>query len=185
MAEYQKPNARRASWQLVNTLGPYLAIWVLMYFTLSVSWWLTIPLAILAGGLIVRVFIIFHDCGHGSFFKSGRANDFWGFVTGLLSFTPYHHWKWEHSVHHATTGHLERRGVGDIWTMTVKEYLESSRWKRFSYQFGAEPLCSLRDRAIVSLSGPASHPITSGESSRQGIRLDHESRTDRDGYRLE
>ena len=139
VAEYQKPDARRATWQLLNTLVPYIALWVLLYFAISVSWWLVIPLSVLAGGLLVRVFIIFHDCGHGSFFKSRRANDVWGFVTGLLSFTPYHHWKWEHSVHHATTGHLERRGVGDIWTMTVEEYLKASRWKRFSYRLARNP----------------------------------------------
>ena len=92
VAEYQRPNAWRASWQLVNTIGPFLGLWVLMFFALSVSWWLTIPLAILAGSFLVRVFIIFHDCGHSSFYKSRRANDFWGFITGLIAFTPYHHW---------------------------------------------------------------------------------------------
>lgn len=139
VAQYQEPDARKASWQLVNTLVPYIALWALMYFAVSLSWWITIPLAMLAGGLLVRAFIIFHDCGHGSFFKSKRANEFWGIVTGLLSFTPYHHWKWEHSVHHATTGHLDRRGVGDIWTMTVEEYLESSRWNRFAYRLARNP----------------------------------------------
>ena len=66
-----------------------------MYFSLSISWWLTIPLALLAGAMLVRIFIIFHDCGHSSFFKSRWANDLWGFVTGLLTFTPYYHWRWE------------------------------------------------------------------------------------------
>lgn len=139
VAEYQQPNTRRACWQIINTIGPYLSLWVLMFFTLSVSWWLTIPLAVLAGGFLVRSFIIFHDCCHSSFFKSGRVNDFWGVVTGLLSFTPYRYWKWEHNVHHATNGHLERRGIGDIWTMTVEEYLESSPWKRFSYRILRNP----------------------------------------------
>ena len=87
--------------------GSYFVIWILMYLSLSVSWWLTVPLAILAGGLLIRVFIIFHDCGHGSFFKSRRANNFWGFVTGMLTFTPFYHWRWEHSVHHAN-----HRGFG-------------------------------------------------------------------------
>src|SRR5436190_2994625 len=127
VARFQQPSNWRAIWQLVNSLGAYLAVWVLMYFTRNISWWLTIPLAILAGGLLVRIFIIFHDCGHGSFLKSRRANEIIGFVSGLLTFTPYHHWRWEHSVHHATSGDLDRRGKGDIWTMTVQEYLESSR----------------------------------------------------------
>lgn len=88
------------------------------------------PLAVLAGGFLIRTFIIFHDCGHGSFVRSRRANNCWGFVTGLLTWTPYYQWRWEHSIHHASIRHLERLGVGDIWTLTVKEYLESSRWKK-------------------------------------------------------
>ena len=83
VAKFEKPNIWRATWQLSTTLGSYVALWALMYWSLSVSWWLTIPLAILAGGILIRVFIIFHDCGHGSFFKSRRANNFWGFVTGM------------------------------------------------------------------------------------------------------
>jgi omega-6 fatty acid desaturase (delta-12 desaturase) len=140
VAEYQKPHFWRALWQLVNTIGAYAALWYLMYLSLSVSLWLTIPLAVLAGGLLVRVFIIFHDCGHGSFLKSRLANDFWGFIAGVLTFTPYYHWRWEHSLHHATAGHLDRRGVGDVWTLTVQEYLESSRWKRFAYRLARNPV---------------------------------------------
>jgi omega-6 fatty acid desaturase (delta-12 desaturase) len=137
--EYQRPNAWRASWQLVNTLGGYALLWYLTYLSLSVSWWLTLPLAVLAGGLLVRVFIIFHDCGHGSFFASRLANDLWGFLCGMLTFTPYYHWRWEHSLHHATAGHLDRRGVGDVWTLTVQEYLESSRGKKFAYRVTRNP----------------------------------------------
>ncbi|RME93964.1 MAG: fatty acid desaturase [Verrucomicrobia bacterium] len=139
VAEYQKPSFWRASWQIVNTVGAYAALWYLMYLSLSVSWWLTIPLAVLAGGLLIRTFIIFHDCGHGSFFKSRRANAFWGFITGLLTFTPFYHWRWEHSLHHATAGDLDRRGVGDVWTLTVQEYLEASRWKKFAYRLARNP----------------------------------------------
>jgi omega-6 fatty acid desaturase (delta-12 desaturase) len=140
VAEYQKPDARRASWQLLNTIGPYAALWVLMYFSVGVSWWLTVPLAILAGGLTVRIFIIFHDCGHGSFFNSRAANDVWGFVAGLLTLTPYYHWRWEHSLHHATSGNLDRRGIGDVWTLTVQEYLESSRLRRVAYRLARNPI---------------------------------------------
>lgn len=139
VSEFQKPNAWRANWQIINSVGGYGALWYLMYLSLSVSWWLTIPLAVLAGGFLIRAFIIFHDCGHGSFFKSRMANHFWGFVTGLLTFTPYYHWRWEHSVHHAAAGNLERRGVGDVMTLTVKEYLESSRLKKFSYRLSRNP----------------------------------------------
>jgi omega-6 fatty acid desaturase (delta-12 desaturase) len=140
VARFQKPSAARAIWQLVNTLGPYAFVWWLMYHSLAVSWWITAPLAVLAGGLLVRVFIFFHDCGHGSFFKSRLANDICGFLCGMLTFTPYYHWRWEHSLHHASSGDLDRRGTGDVWTLTVQEYLESSRWKRFSYRLARNPI---------------------------------------------
>lgn len=137
--ECEKPSTGRAAWQLVNTLGPYALLWGMIYWSLQVSYWLTVPLVLLASAFLVRVFIIFHDCGHGSFFKSRTANDVCGFLTGVLTVTPYYHWRWEHAIHHATNGHLDRRGVGDIWTMTVQEYLESSRWKRFAYRLARNP----------------------------------------------
>jgi len=140
VARYQKPSVGRSVWQMVNTLVPYAALWYLMYRSLAVSYWLTVPLAILAGGFLVRVFIIFHDCGHGSFFKSRKANDVVGFITGVLTLSPYYHWRWEHAAHHSTSGDLDRRGLGDIWTLTVQEYLESSRWKRFAYRLARNPV---------------------------------------------
>jgi len=139
VARYQKPSVWRAVWQIVNTVVPYAALWYLMYLCLPVSWWLVVPLAVLAGGILVRVFIIFHDCGHGSYFKSRGANDAVGFVTGVLTFTPYYHWRWEHAIHHASAGDLDKRGTGDVWTMTVQEYLESSRWKKFAYRLSRNP----------------------------------------------
>jgi omega-6 fatty acid desaturase (delta-12 desaturase) len=111
-----------------------------MYICRPISWWLVVPLAVLAGAFLVRVFIIFHDCGHGSFFKAPWANNLVGFLTGILTFTPYYHWRWEHSIHHATSGHLDKRGTGDVWTMTVEEYLNSSRWKKFSYRLARNPI---------------------------------------------
>jgi omega-6 fatty acid desaturase (delta-12 desaturase) len=140
IAKYQKPSIGRAAWQLVNTLVPYGALWYLMYLSMSVSYWLVLPLAILAGLFVVRTFIIFHDCGHRSYFKSPIANDIVGFITGVLTLTPYYHWRSEHAIHHATSGHLDKRGTGDIWTMTVQEYLESSRWKRFAYRLARNPI---------------------------------------------
>ena len=111
-----------------------------MYVCQPISWWLVVPLAVLAGALLVRVFIIFHDCGHGSFFKSHTANAAVGFLSGILTFTPYYHWRWEHAIHHASAGDLDKRGVGDVWTMTVQEYLEASRWKRFAYRLARNPV---------------------------------------------
>lgn len=140
VAEYQVPSLPRALWQVANTFIPYAALWVLMYFAVQISWWLAMPLALLAAGFLVRIFIIFHDCGHGSFFASQNANHFLGFLSGVLTFTPYFHWRWEHNIHHATSGDLDRRGTGDVWTMTVEEYLQSSRWKRFSYRLARNPV---------------------------------------------
>src|ERR1044071_49372 len=139
VARYQTPALGRSVWQLVNTLVPYAVLWYLMYLSRSVSWWSTVPLAVLAAGFLVRIFIIFHDCGHGSFFKSRAANDVLGFLTGVLTFTPYYQWRWEHALHHGTSGDLDRRGVGDVWTLTVREYLEASRWKRFAYRLARNP----------------------------------------------
>ena len=141
--EYQQPNFNRATWQLVNTLGPLALIWVALYFLKDSPLWISTLLAIIAGLFLVRVFIIFHDCGHGSFFKSKKANDVVGFITGMLTFTPYHHWKWEHAMHHATNGDLNRRGIGDIWTLTVKEYLSSTRLTRLNYRFVRNPFILL------------------------------------------
>lgn len=139
LARYERPAVSKALWQLLNTIIPYALLWYLMYWSLEVSWWLTALLTLLAGAFLVRVFIISHDCGHGSFFRSRLANDLVGTLTGLLCFTPYYHWRWEHAVHHASAGNLDRRGTGDVWTLTVQEYLEASRWKRFSYRLARNP----------------------------------------------
>jgi acyl-lipid omega-6 desaturase (Delta-12 desaturase) len=140
VARYQKPAIWRSVWQVVNSIVPYALLWYLAYLTLGVSWWITVPLAVLAGGFLVRVFIIHHDCGHGSFFKSRIANDVLGFLTGMLTFTPYYQWRGEHALHHSTAGDLDRRGTGDVWTLTVQEYLESSRWNRFLYRLARNPV---------------------------------------------
>jgi acyl-lipid omega-6 desaturase (Delta-12 desaturase) len=140
VARFQEPSTGRAVWQLVNTLGPYSLLWYAMYRSLAVSYWIALPLAFLAAGFLVRIFIIFHDCGHGSFFKSRMANNITGFIAGVLTLTPYYHWRWEHAIHHGTSGDLDRRGAGDVWTLTVQEYLESSRWKRFAYRLARNPI---------------------------------------------
>lgn len=140
VARYQQPSTRRAVWQLTNTLGPYFGLWALMYLCIDISCWLVMPLALLAGAFMVRAFIIFHDCGHGSFFKSKRANAITGVITGVLTLTPYYQWRWEHALHHSSSGDLDRRGTGDVWTLTVEEYLQSSRWKKFAYRLARNPL---------------------------------------------
>lgn len=140
VSKYQKACPLKASWQLINTLGSYIVLWILAYYALSFSYWLAAPIVLLMAGMLTRVFIIFHDCGHGSFFPSRRANDICGFFTGILTFTPYHHWRWRHSVHHSNSGNLDHRGVGDVWMMTVKEYRESSFGRRFIYRVARNPL---------------------------------------------
>lgn len=140
VSNYQDPDIRRSIWQLINTLVPYLLLWVLMYFSLSISYWLVFALAILAGGFVVRLFIIFHDCGHWSFFKTAKANHWVGSVIGVLVFTPFFYWRQSHAVHHATAGNLDKRGVGDVWTMTVDEFLAAPRWKQLFYRVYRNPL---------------------------------------------
>lgn len=139
VARFQRSSRGRASWQLLNSIVPYALLWYVMYRSLAISYWITLPLAVLAAGFLVRIFIIFHDCGHGSFFKSRAANRALGFITGLLTLTPFHHWRWQHALHHGTSSDLDRRGTGDIWMLTVQEYLESSRWRRFAYRLARNP----------------------------------------------
>jgi omega-6 fatty acid desaturase (delta-12 desaturase) len=143
VAPFQVPSLSRSIWQIVNTMVPLVACWYLMWRFLDVSYWYTLGISVIAGLLVVRVFIIFHDCGHGSFFKSKRANDIVGFIAGMITFTPYGHWRWQHAVHHATSGDLDRRGEGDIWTLTVKEYQEASRGKRMVYRVTRNPIVLL------------------------------------------
>ncbi|MES2705690.1 MAG: fatty acid desaturase [Verrucomicrobiota bacterium] len=141
VAKFQRPSISRAAWQIINSLVPYAALWALMAWSLNhTPYWVTLLLGVLNGLFVVRNFIIFHDCGHGSFFKSRKLNDIAGFITGVITFTPYHHWRWEHSLHHASCGDLERRGVGDIWTMTVKEYCEASPGRKFIYRVARNPV---------------------------------------------
>ncbi|HET7853484.1 MAG TPA: fatty acid desaturase [Candidatus Methylomirabilis sp.] len=140
VAKYEHPDLRRSVWQVVNTLTPYFVLWYVMYRSLEVSYWITLALSALTAGFLVRIFIIFHDCGHASFFKSQKANDTWGFIAGVLTMSPYFGWRREHAMHHATAGDLDRRGVGDIWTLTVKEYLELSPSRRLRYRLYRHPL---------------------------------------------
>ena len=140
VARFQHPDVRRSLWQLANSVLPYFALWVLMVYSLQVSYWLTLLLAIPAAGFLVRTFIIFHDCGHGSFFKSKKANDAVGIFTGLFTFTPYYHWRHNHAVHHATVADLDRRGTGDVMMLTIAEYDKLPGWKRFGYRVMRNPL---------------------------------------------
>src|SRR2546427_4549869 len=139
VTRHQEPILRKSIWQVINTVIPCLCLCGLMFSTLHISYWLTLAVAVPAAGFMIRVFIIFHDCGHGSFFKSQRANHVLGFITGVLTFTPYHQWRHKHALHHATSGDLDGRGIGDIWTLTVQEYVDAPRWKRLAYRVFRNP----------------------------------------------
>jgi len=140
--KYQVPDFPKAIGQILTSIVPYIGMMILMYFTLEISYWLTLLLAIPTAGFAVRTFIIFHDCGHQSFFgsKNKKANDLIGVITGLLTFTPYHFWRRAHAKHHATVAKLDQRGKGDVWMMTVDEWNESNKWQKLTYRVYRNPL---------------------------------------------
>ncbi|PGT19804.1 fatty acid desaturase [Bacillus cereus] len=126
-------------WQLINTIVPFIILWYLAYKSLSVSYWLSLVPSLLAAGFMTRIFIIFHDCTHYSFFKSRRANRIVGTCMGVLTLFPFDQWGHEHSIHHATSGNLDKRGTGDIWTLTVDEYLAAPFRLRLAYRLYRNP----------------------------------------------
>jgi acyl-lipid omega-6 desaturase (Delta-12 desaturase) len=149
LARYREPSRLRSGLEILITAGPFVALWTLVWATLGVGYWLSLLLAVPAAGFLVRLFMIQHDCGHGSFFRQPLINTWVGRVIGVLTLTPYDFWRRTHAIHHATSGNLERRGLGDIDTLTVREYLALPRWRRFAYQvyrnpivlFGVGPAC--------------------------------------------
>ena len=141
LSRYARSQPGRATWQLVNTLIPYAALWVVMVWTLARGHvWLLPALIPVAAGFLVRTFIIFHDCCHGSFFPSRRANRAVGYFTGILSFTAFDDWRWAHLTHHSAVVDLDRHGPGEISTMTVADYRSATRMRRFGYRLYRHPL---------------------------------------------
>jgi omega-6 fatty acid desaturase (delta-12 desaturase) len=142
LAPYRNPALLKAAWQVINTLVPYFLLWYLMFrsIQLGYSYWWTLMLAVPAAGFLVRIFILFHDCVHGSLFKSQKANTYFGYIFGLLVFTCYEDWRFSHLRHHATYSNLDERGFGDIWTMTRSEYEKSSKKDRSIYRLYRNPL---------------------------------------------
>lgn len=147
---YESPDRWRAIWQLVNSLIPYFAIVIGMYLLISNGYplWMPLLLSIPAAAFLVRIFVIFHDCSHGSFFASRKANRIVGTFLGVLTFTAYGSWQYGHGIHHSTSGNLDRRTIGEVWTLTVDEYLASPKatqiWYRVYrnpfFMFGLAPL---------------------------------------------
>ena len=139
LASFERPRMSASVSQLINSVGLFVIFCVLSYLSLNISYWLTLLCAIPAAGFLVRTFIIFHDCTHYSFFKNRKANEIVGIITGLLTFCSYEQWKHSHSIHHATNGHLDKRGDGDVWTLTLQEYANAPFLKRVWYRIYRNP----------------------------------------------
>lgn len=133
----------RAVAEVAITTLPFLALWYATWLSLDYSYWLSLLLAIPTAGFLVRLFCIQHDCGHGSFFHGRRANDRLGRVISVLTLTPYEHWRHQHALHHASSGNLDRRGQGDVDTMTVREFRAMPAWRRLFYRIYRSPLAVL------------------------------------------
>lgn len=140
LQRYRHPDRTRSIVEIAVTFLPYLALWVLAWLSLSVSYWLTLALAIPGAFFLVRLFLIQHDCGHGALFKKRITNDWVGRVLGVLTLTPYDAWKRSHAIHHASSGNLDERGIGDIDTLTIAEYQALSPWRKFLYRLYRHPV---------------------------------------------
>jgi omega-6 fatty acid desaturase (delta-12 desaturase) len=140
LARYREPNHGRSVVEILITVVPFVLLWVSMLLSLRIGYGLYLLLAIPAAGFLVRLFMIQHDCGHGSFFRQRLLNDWVGRVIGVFTLTPYDFWRRAHGIHHATSGNLDQRGIGDIDTLTVNEYLALPRWRRLGYRLYRHPI---------------------------------------------
>ena len=159
LACYREPSHARSIFEIAVTLGPLVSLWALAWFACYFGfWWLSLILAVPAAGFLVRLFMIQHDCGHGAFFRHRLANDWVGRVIGVLTLTPYDFWRRTHAIHHASSGNLDHRGLGDVNTLTVHEYLARSLWGRLCYRLYRHPI-------VMFGIGPISAP-----NGREAIR---------------
>ena len=140
LAAYRDPSLGRSLKELSVTLGPFVGLMATMFAAVAHGWWVALVLTVPAGGLLLRLFLIQHDCGHGAFLARRSANDWLGRCVGVLTLTPYACWRRSHAIHHATTGNLEQRGFGDVDTLTVNEYEALSRWRKVGYRTYRHPL---------------------------------------------
>jgi acyl-lipid omega-6 desaturase (Delta-12 desaturase) len=167
-ARYRGPIAHRAIWQLVTTLGLFAVLIGTMLATANTHYWITLLLALPAGGLLVRIFIIQHDCGHGSFLKGRALNDTVGRLVSVLTVTPYEVWRTEHAKHHATSGNLEERGIGDIDTLTVREYESLTPWRKWWYRLYRNPFFlfgfGVPFYFLVIQRVPVNHPLPANQA---------------------
>ncbi len=170
VGKYTRPSVSKSVWQIVNSFGGLFIMWIAMYLSLQVGYWLTLLLAIPAGGFLVRIFIIQHDCGHGSFFKSGRANDTTGIIASLFTFVAYKYWRKSHAIHHAHHAELEERGTGDVWTMTTDEYFAAPWWKRTAYRVFRNPFFLFGVAPTINFLVLERFPLSADATYRHGER---------------
>ncbi len=181
LARYREPDSARGVFELVITAVPFLVLWALIWVALAHGYWIGLLLAVPAAGLLVRLFMIQHDCGHGSFFHGRLANDWVGRAIGVLTLTPYDYWRHTHGLHHASSGNLDHRGVGDIDTLTVREFQARSRWRQLLYRlyrhpivmFGIGPtyLFILRHRLPIGMMRGGREPWLSTMGTNAGIAI--------------
>jgi len=140
LSGYRDPSALRSSYELAVTVGPFLSLWALAWWSLGFSYWITLTISVCNAAFLLRLFAIQHDCGHGSFFNSRTVSDWLGRVLGVLTLTPYDVWRRSHSMHHSSAGDLDRRGIGDVHTLTVAEYQARSPLMRLKYRLYRHPI---------------------------------------------
>ncbi|TYR80012.1 fatty acid desaturase [Priestia megaterium] len=170
MAPYEKPDTKNSVRQIMNTIIPFFVLWFLAYQSLSISYVLTFALTIIAAGFLTRIFIIFHDCCHHSFFKNRQYNKILGTITGILTLFPYNQWAHSHSIHHATSGNLDKRGVGDLWILTVNEYVEAPLSRRIAYRIYRNPF-------VMFILGPIYVFLITNRFNRKGAKFQERMNT--------
>ncbi|AYC29860.1 fatty acid desaturase [Paenisporosarcina cavernae] len=170
VSPFEKADEKASIIQLVNTIIPLIVCWILAYQALSVSVILSVVISLFTAGFVVRTFIIFHDCTHGSFFKNKKVNAIVGTITGVLTLFAFEKWKREHAIHHASSGNLDKRGVGDIWVMTIEEYIEASTWERLKYRLYRNPL-------VMFVLGPLFLVLISSRFNRKDARKKERNNT--------
>jgi len=181
MAPYRQPSHLRSTLELFITGTAFVGLWLAAWWALSISYWLTLAFSIPAGAFLVRLFLIKHDCGHGAFFRGKFFNDNVGRILGVLTLTPYDGWRRCHATHHATSGNLDKRGVGDIDVLTVKEYRALGRGARLAYRLYRNPLVMfgvgpayqflLRNRLPLGIDGADKRYWLSAMGTNLGIAL--------------
>lgn len=181
LAKYRSPDFGRSVFEIIVTFVPLVALWIAAWAALSVSYALTLVILIPAAFFLVRLFIVQHDCGHGAFFQSQKLNDWTGRILGIFTCTPYYVWRRAHAIHHASSGNLDKRGVGDINTLTIEEFQALPRWRQLQYQLYRHPIVMfvigpaylfiVEQRLPIGMMTQGSKPWVSTMATNVGIAL--------------